>query len=297
MNLRSIDLNLLVILEALLEERSVSRAAARIGLSQPAASNALDRCRALFADPLLERRGRTMQLSPRAEALRKPLGEILRQAERLLAPQVQTPLAEVQRTVRILASDALVEWLAPVLADALAREAPGILTVFRPARLGTSTPEALLKGEADLAIGVVDPPDEPEIAASELGEQPMAVLMRRGHSLESGLTLEEWLAHPHVVVSVSGSAETDLDRQLADLGLRRQVRLVVPGFGPALAALGQSDMLALMPARLASERPNLIAVEAPLAQPPLRLRLYRRRRWLDDPALNLVSERIAQALL
>ena len=92
MNLRSVDLNLLVLLQALLEERHVSRAARRAGLSQPAMSNALERCRRLFGDPLLERQGRDMRLTAVAEALREPLAAVLGEVGRLVEA-APTPLA------------------------------------------------------------------------------------------------------------------------------------------------------------------------------------------------------------
>jgi DNA-binding transcriptional LysR family regulator len=108
MNLRSVDLNLLVVLDALLDEAHVTRAAERLGLSQPAASAALDRCRHLFGDPLLERGRGLMRLTPRAEALREPIRSVLSQAEAVLgAPQ--TPLSEIRQVVRVVMS----EWPRP----------------------------------------------------------------------------------------------------------------------------------------------------------------------------------------
>ncbi|WP_174292640.1 helix-turn-helix domain-containing protein, partial [Sphingomonas bacterium] len=105
MNLRTIDLNLLVLLQALLEERHVSRAARRVGLSQPAMSNALDRCRQLFGDPLLERRGTAMRLTVRGEALRGALAEVLAQVDALV-DRAPPGLDRVERTVTLVVADA-----------------------------------------------------------------------------------------------------------------------------------------------------------------------------------------------
>ena len=106
MNLRGVDLNLLVVLDALLEEAHVSRAAERLGLSQPATSSALDRCRHLFGDRLLERAAGSMRLTPKAEALRPRLKDALAGVVDVLAPP-EVPLADLRQTVRLLMADNL----------------------------------------------------------------------------------------------------------------------------------------------------------------------------------------------
>jgi DNA-binding transcriptional LysR family regulator len=243
----------------------------------------------LFGDPLIERHGRGMRLTPRGEELREPLAELIAEIGRLVRPQEEVPLSRMHRTVRLMASDALVGIVAPVLGAALAEEAPGIVAVFRPWRSGADAIEALREG-------VAEPPPLRDVVAVELGGQPMAVLMRRGHPAADALTLESWLAWPHLVVSVDGATETPIDRVLADRGLKRHVGLVVPGFAPAIDVLARSDFLAVLPSRFAQLRSELVAREPPLPQPPLAIRLFRDRRRLDDPALNFVADRLAKAL-
>jgi DNA-binding transcriptional LysR family regulator len=294
-NLRGVDLNLLTVLDAVFAERHVSRAAARLGMSQPAVSNALERCRALFGDPLIERHGRAMRLSARGEALQAPLADLIAKIGGLVRPQEDVPLARLRRTVRLMASDALVGILAPALGAALRREAPGIV-VFRPWRSGAEAVDALRDGDAELVLGIAEPPAVRGIVSVELGKQPMAVLMRRDHPSATDLSLESWLAWPHIVVSADGAAETGLDRELADRGLERRVGLVVPGFAPAIDTLARSDFLALLPSRFAELRPEIVAHEPPLAHAPLTIRLFRDRRRLDDPALNFVADQLAKAL-
>ena len=119
MNLRDIDLNLLVILQALLEEAHVSRAARRVGLSQSATSNALDRCRQMLADPLLERAGHAMRLTPRAVALRDPLAATLKGIERLV-DRSPAEVREVRRTIHLVAADVLAAVLVRSLHPAMA---------------------------------------------------------------------------------------------------------------------------------------------------------------------------------
>jgi len=296
MNLRGVDLNLLPVLDAVIRERHVSRAAARLGMSQPAVSNALERCRALFGDPLIERHGRAMRLTPGGEALEAPLAELIATIGHIVRPNEDVPLSRVRRTIRLMASDALVSILAPALGAALRREAPGIVAVFRPWRSGTDAITALREGEAELVLGIANPPPLREIAVSELGPQPVAVLMRRDHPAAEGLTLASWLAWPHIVVSVDGATETGLDRTLADRGLRRHVGLVVPGFAPAIDALARTDYLALLPSRFTQLRGEIVARDPPIPQPPLAIRLFRDRRRLDDPALNFVAGELAKAL-
>jgi DNA-binding transcriptional LysR family regulator len=295
-NLRGVDLNLLTVLDAVFAERHVSRAAARLGMSQPAVSNALERCRALFGDPLIERHGRAMRLSARGEALQAPLADLIAKIGGLIRPQEDVPLARLRRTVRLMASDALVGILAPALGAALRREAPGIVAVFRPWRSGADALDALRDGDAELVLGIAEPPAVRGIVSVELGKQPMAVLMRRDHPAAADLSLESWLAWPHIVVSADGAAETGLDRDLADRGLERRVGLVVPGFAPAIDTLARSDFLALLPSRFAELRPEIVAHEPPLAHAPLTIRLFRDRRRLDDPALNFVADQLAKAL-
>lgn len=295
-NLRGVDLNLLTVLDTVLAERHVTRAAVRLGMSQPAVSNALERCRALFGDPLIERHGRAMRLTARGEALQGPLAELIAKIGGLVRPQEDVPLARLRRTVRLMASDALVGLLAPALGAALRREAPGIVAVFRPWRSGADALEALRDGDAELVLGIAEPPAGRGIVSVDLGEQPMAVLMRHDHPAAAGFSLESWLAWPHIVVSAHGAVETGLDRELADRGLERQVGLVVPGFAPAIDTLARSDFLALLPSRFAELRRGIVACEPPLARAPLTVRLFRDRRRLGDPALDFVAGQLAMAL-
>lgn len=164
MNLRSVDLNLLVVLDALLDEGHVGRAGDRVGLSQPATSAALQRCRHLFRDDLLERRRGMMRLTPKAESLRQPLKALLASATDLIDPP-KVPLAEIERTIRLTMADPpallLVE---PLLAD-LAGSAPGIDIVLQPWRGNEAAKQALADGSTDLAISVF-PPSKASCAAS-----------------------------------------------------------------------------------------------------------------------------------
>ena len=252
-DLRSIDLNLLVILEALLDEAHVTRAAARLRLSQPATSGALDRLRHLFGDRLLERRSGGMRPTPRAEALRPALRTILGSVRMLVnGPEVE--LATVRQTVRLLMADALAAMLLPDLLAHLADSAPGVRLVLLPWHGGTRAVDRLAAGDVELVVSVL-PPLGTAFHKVALFEERYRIAMRRDHpaavaGLATGsVDVPSWLAHRHVVVSGEGSIATPLDGMLEAAGLSRQVGVVVPSFLLVPPLLLRSDLVALMPGR------------------------------------------------
>ncbi|MDG9669420.1 LysR family transcriptional regulator [Hahella sp. CR1] len=245
MNLRGVDLNLLVILDALMDERHVTRAAKRLHLSQPATSSALERCRHLFGDPLLIRGRGEMRLSAKAESLREPIKALLMQAERVIN-QADTPLAELRQTIRILMADFPVSALLGPLHQRLLTSAPNLDLIVQPWHGAKSALEQLAKGEADLAVSVF-----PNVGASfrcvELLYEDYCVLMRKDHPAAQDFNLQQWLAYPHVLVSGRGDADSPVDQTLQAHGLRRRVALVVPYFQMAPDLVAQSDYIALLP--------------------------------------------------
>lgn len=212
MNLRGIDLSLLVVLDALLDEAHVSRAAHRLNLSQPAVSSALQRCRDLFGDPLLERGcGGTIR-TPLAEILRATLQSILAKVVTLLDPE-QVPLDRIERVVRITTADDPAALLACPLIERLAQTAPGITVAFRPWLGLDAVRRELLDGDTDLAIAVFDRVIE-YIETRTLFDAEYVVAMRKGHPAAAAFDLSAWLAWPHVVVSGLGDLRTPLDSVL-----------------------------------------------------------------------------------
>jgi DNA-binding transcriptional LysR family regulator len=244
-NLRTIDLNLLVVLDALLDEAHVSHAADRLGLSQPAASAALQRCRHLFRDELLERGRGTMYLTPCAEALRAPLKSLLADVIDLIDPP-EIPLAELRQTLRLTTSDypALVI-LGPLLQE-LQTTAPGIDIVIQPWHGAEAAQAALIDGSSDLAISLF-PRDHEELRRQLLLDETYRVAMRRGHPAAENFNLDAWLAYPHIIVSGRGDVRSPLDADLATRGLTRRVGLVVPTFQMVPELLEQSEMIAMLP--------------------------------------------------
>ncbi len=249
-DLRSVDLNLLVILDALLEEAHVSRAAVRLHLSQPATSSALDPLRHLFGDRLLERGGGGMRLTPAAEALRLPLRDAFGSIATLVR-RGKTDLATVRQTVRVVIADAPAVMLLPVLPvlhARLVRTAPGITLAVLPWRGGTEAVRQLAAGEVELVASVL-PTLDPAFRKVPLFDEHYVVAMRSDHPATQGLCLHSWLGCPHVVVSGSGSTTAGLDTALAVHGLSRRVGVVVPSFAMVPPLLSGSDLVALLPSR------------------------------------------------
>jgi DNA-binding transcriptional LysR family regulator len=247
MNLRSVDLNLLVILDALLEEAHVSRAATRLGLSQPATSSALERCRHLFRDPLLARGPGGMRLTPRAEALRQPLKALLEGVTTVLDPPAPD-LHGLRQAVRVVMADQPATTLAAPLHRQLAQTAPGIDLIILPWHGAAAALEALGRGAVDLAVSVFPDP-APGFRRELLLQEHYRVLMRRQHPAAPSFGLESWLAYSHVLVSGRGGTHGALDQALADRGLSRRVAVVVPSFAMVPPLLAGSDLIAMLPSR------------------------------------------------
>lgn len=280
MNLRSIDLNLLVILDALLDEAHVSRAAARLNLSQPATSSALDRCRHLFGDPLLERGKGGMRLTPKAEALRDPLKNLLIGIATVVdAPE--EPLDEIRQTVRITTADHPGILIAGPLHRALARSAPGIDLVIQPWHGAPAALETLARGASDIAVSVFPSVDEAAFHRETLIEEHYVVAMRKDHPAAADFSLDRWLAYPHILVSGRGETRSGLDDQLAALGRSRRVGIVVPSFLMVPPLLDDSDLIAMTPAHTlppdAQARFHIAPTPIPVPGFPLHLAWHRRR--------------------
>lgn len=294
MNLRSLDLNLLVMLDALLDEAHVSRAADRLGLSQPAASAALQRCRHLFRDDLLERGRGTMHLTAKAEALRAPLKSLLSGVIELVDPP-HIPLAEIRQTLRITTADYPALIVISPLQQELQHTAPGIDLVIQPWHGADAARAALVDGSSDLAISVL-PPAEDDLHREELLVEHYRAAMRNGHPAAADFDLDAWLAYPHILVSGRGDTRTPIDAELASRGLSRRVGLVVPSFQMVPDLLRGSDMIALLPSRILAEFDGLVSLPPPIPTPDFTLHLAWHRRRAKDAALQYVAAILARSL-
>jgi DNA-binding transcriptional LysR family regulator len=264
MNLAALDLNLLVALDALLLEANVSRAATRIGLSQPAASHALQRLRDMLHDPLLVRVGARMELTPRAQALRGPLAQALDQVRGLFISD-DFDAARSERQFRLMMPDLAVELLMPPLMKKLDAAAPGVRIEVVPWR-GPAIFTAEFARTIDLVISIGD-------AFKGFHRQLLytdsdALAVRRGHPMAAKLKRREaFLNARHVAVVIRGQNADLIDTWLMSKGVRRQIALVVPGYIEALHVAARSDLVAFVPRRLiaALAKPlSLTAIAPPL---------------------------------
>ena len=292
MNLRSIDLNLLVVLDALLDEAHVSRAAERIGLSQPAMSSALERCRHLFADRLLERGAGGMVLTPKAQALADPVKEILAGMTALLDRR-EPDLATIRQTVRVVMADLPAVAIGPALQHRLALTAPNITVAVMPWHGAAAALDGLGRGSIDLAVSVF-PKVDSDFSRRELLQERYRVAMRRDHPAAETFDLDRWLAYPHVLVSGRGDTSGPLDEALARIGRTRQVGMVVSSFIMVPPLLAESDMIGLLPSRCLPERVRgeIVAFEPPVAVEGFPLHSAWHKRRATDPAVQHVARLI-----
>jgi DNA-binding transcriptional LysR family regulator len=264
-----IDANLLVALDVFLDERSVSGAARRLGLTQPAASHTLARLRAALGDPLLVRTGSGMSPTPRAVALAGPLRAALHALAAAVAEPAPFAPATAALTVRLAVLDLFATTLVPALVADLAAAGPGLSLDVVALDLSRGW-DQLRRGEADVAlVGPWAPPDD--IVMERLFEEHLRALVRADHPLLAGgapLTAAGYAAWPHVVFRISGEGAHPVDEALAALGLRRRRAARLPFFQSAAAIAAETDHIVNLPASVAAA---LVAAHPGLASflPPL----------------------------
>ena len=238
-----LDLNLLFMLDVLLAEGSVARAALRLNLSPSAMSRALARLREATGDPLLVRAGRGLVASPRALELRDSVSQLVRDAEAALRPAGRLDPGQLNRTFTVRASEGFVENFGATLLSRIAEEAPGVRLHFLHKLEKDSGP--LRDGSVDLETGVVDKAIGPEVRVQGLFRDRYIGVVRVGHPLINGeITGSRFAAAKHVHVSRRDGDRGPIDDALADMGLERQISTIVGGFSAALALARATDLVA-----------------------------------------------------
>lgn len=243
----NVDLNLLVALDVLLAEGSVTGAARRLGLSASAMSRTLKRLRSATGDPLLVRAGRGLVPTPYAAQLRDRVHMLARDVQEVLRPQTGLlDLSSLEQTFTIRANDAFIAFFSVPLVAAIAKAAPRVRLRFTPKPNKDAAP--LREGLIDLEIGVVDA-TAPEIRSQWLFRDRYVGVVRERHPLlrDPGVTAERYAACSHVVASPGGDFTNPVDDALAALGLKRNVQVVVPGFPDAMRIACETDLVALVP--------------------------------------------------
>jgi DNA-binding transcriptional LysR family regulator len=295
MNLRSLDLNLLVVLDALLDEAHVSRAAERLGLSQPATSAALQRCRHLFRDELLERGHGSMHLTPRAKALRAPLKSLLTGVIDLIDP-ADVPLAEIRQTLRMsIMADYPAQFVVAPLRQALEHTAPGIELVIQAWHGTSAARAALLDGTTDLSFSVF-PPANDDLHRQEVLVEHYLIAIRAGHPAAAAFDLKVWLAYPHILVSGRGDTRTPVDTELEAQGLSRRIGIVVPNLQMVPKLLERSDMTAMVPSRVMRNFAGLVSFPPPIPVSGFPMHVAWHRRRARDTALQHVATILSELL-
>ncbi|PRD12694.1 LysR family transcriptional regulator [Pantoea coffeiphila] len=293
--LQRLDLNLLVTLDALLTENNVTRAAARLHLSQPAVSVQLARLRDLLGDPLLLPGPRGMRPTARADELREPLRQALAALELAIAPSDAFDPAEATQRWRIAAFDyAALTLLVPAL-DAIRSAAPAIhLAIVQS--VPSQVARAAERGDIDLAFmtGIEAPAD---LHYHRLFAERYVLAGRAGHpQLKTAPSLAEFCQLEHAIVSPDGGGFLGAtDTVLAERGLARKVSLSVPSFLLLSAVLADTDLVAMAPSRLVCGNDALCVVEPPVDVPGFEMLMLWPERVHRDPAHRWLREQIAAA--
>lgn len=299
MDIRSVDLNLLPVLDALLRHRSATLAARELNLSQSALSSALTRLRAVLGDELFVRTGRGLRPTPRASELAEPVAEVLMQVrDRILQGEPFDP-ASATRVFTLAHTDVGAYVLWPRIVRAVRQAAPGVQ--LRLQVLGmTQLAPALAEGQVDLAIGSF--PDLPQsLFQKRLFDRRYVALVDRGHRLAATtLSLAQFAQTPQIVVRGGSGVQELIGQSLQQHGLRREDVTELPSYLMIPPMLAGSGFLAVMPGQLADvfmAQGRFSRLELPMATPVSTIRMYWHRRlqldagsqWLRALAADLLA--------
>lgn len=294
MNLRSIDLNLLVVLDALVEEKNVSKAGERVGLSASATSHALDRLRKLLGDPLLIRSTSGMEPTPRALEIAMPMRRALHDIQAALAPQHFDPAeASVVFTIAVETYETIV--ILPQLIDMLRQEAPNIRI-----KVTSGSYDEILsgidQGRTDLAIGRFERLPDRFMTSRLLGDSYVCA-MRADHPLAAWpLTVEAYVEAAHLSISLSGGWEDPVDTALGAIGRQRRIVMQLPNELAAVMALSHTDMIATVSrgaGRLFAANSSLCLADLPFNTPRLDFRQVWHRRLSKSPGHRWLRQRLS----
>jgi DNA-binding transcriptional LysR family regulator len=287
------SLDLLIALDVLLEEGSVSAAAHRLHLSEPAMSRTLGRIRKAMGDPVLVRSGRQMVPTPRALAVRGEVRALVEAARKVFMPPEALDPATLDRRFVILASDAVITGVSVRLLNEVGEAAPGVRLHFIPE--GHGDERALRDGSADLELSIIADP-APETRVERLTADRAVGVVRAGHPLLDGpVTAARIAAYEHVIATRRGRASGPVDEVLAGMGLARRVVGSVPTFGAMLLAVRESDLVGMTPERLTRplyEALGLATFALPFELPAMTLSQAWHPRYDADPAHAWLRERV-----
>jgi DNA-binding transcriptional LysR family regulator len=297
-DLHRVDLNLLLTLHALLEERHVTRAAVRLNKSQPAVSRALAQLREYFDDPLLRRNSGRFELTARARQLQRPLQEALSQLGDLLSKAPFDP-THARRQFRLALSDYAARIVLPRLVRHIRHYAPAVdLAIIqgssREAMIGQ-----LIDGELDIALGIF--PERPaEIRVEALFDETFVSVADRHVVPDNGtMGLEDWLARPHVMLALRPDAIDEIDKELLARGLRRRIALALPHWSAALDLMDGTDLILTVASRATIDlglHPTLRIFAPPFALPGFQYQQAWHARRDGDPGHVWLRQAVAECV-
>ena len=290
---RRLDLNLLRVFDEVIAERSLTRAAHNLALTQPAVSNALRRLRETLGDELVRRAGHGIEPTPRALALWPSVRQALRQLQTAIVPSSFMP-AEANSTFVLAMADATAAELMGGLAIRLQQSAPGVSVRVVP--LTTRDPRRLLAdGMADLALGYFPAVN---FTHQRLYAGEYVCVMRKGHPLADGpLTLDNYCAARHLLVSFSGRPYGYVDEALSSIGRQRRIVLTVNQFFTAGRVVVNSDLLTVLPWHFVPTTgmtDQLVVRTLPLDVPPVHVEALWHERQQDNPAHQWLRQQLLE---
>lgn len=298
MDIKNIDLNLLRVLDVLLREQHVSRAAQALHLSQPATSAALMRLREALGDPLLVRTARGMQPTERAVELAPRLRTLLQSLNQLLEPPVQFEAAYAHQTFSVASTDYLIELVNQPLTQALLKQAPDVRLAWLPMRSERLT-ERMERGEVDLAITSAARAADSLRSRSLVKDSFVGIASKRNRLVRTGMSLDAFCQLKHVLVSPSSTDvfHGAMDDALAARGLSRKVMFSVPQFRFAVDIVQATAAVAVFPARLAAQYGSRIKQFAlPLTPPDFQIVMLWHERTHRSPAHQWLREQFLQSV-
>lgn len=291
MNLQTIDLNLLLVFEALMSERNVTRAAKRLGLSQPAMSNALTRLRRTFDDPLFLRTTAGMTPTPLAQSLSGPVSGALAQLRDVLEEKREFDPAASEQVFHLLTNDYVEILLLPRLLQTLSEHSSRVrLRLHRPRTLFEPPSASALTDSFDLAIGFYADTLtlDSSIRSEKLWEEKNVCITGERHPTVRGkITLRQYAEAARVAVFYKDQGPGVIDTLLAQKGYHRQAVIQVPHFASIPFAVADTELIAAVPERLAAKfcgQLKLQVLPLPFNLPPFRMTLLWHERFHNDPA-------------
>jgi DNA-binding transcriptional LysR family regulator len=291
-NLRTVDLNLLVVFDALMAERNVTRAAVRNGLSQPAVSKALNRLRFLFDDPLFVRHDRAMEPTARARELAGPIHGALADISRTLTSPAAFEPATAKATIKIATIDLYHTKLLPSLVQHLRRHAPGVDLQVRATDC-SHLYEQLAAGEIEIAFAPLGNKTT-DLSAEPLWNDRLVTLVGNDNPLRDPMSIEAYAAAAHLVdaghvqVSPEGIGTSIVDAILTARGLRRRIALVLPNSAGIPFVVAATDLIATLPSRIVKgllPMSNVRMLTPPMPDVEVSPHMFWHRRTHADPLL------------